>query len=77
MAHRSPAPASNPRIEGSKRVRAEIARLVGESSVAKVARDLGLGREQVARIAAGLDVREGTLLVAKARLEAGGPPEAA
>ncbi len=76
MPHSQPA-STAPHTDKARRVRAEVARRVRQTNVAKVARDLGMSREQIARIAAGLDVREGTLLVALARLEAIGPLEAA
>ncbi len=48
--------------------RAEVARLVRASTVAAVARELGIPREQIARIAGGLPVRPGTLALARERL---------
>lgn len=48
--------------------RPEIARRVRSSSVAAVSRELGIPREQIARLAGGLDVRPGTLALARERL---------
>jgi hypothetical protein len=51
----------------------EVARRVRASSVAAVARQLGMAREQIARLAGGLDVREATRALARERLrERGG-----
>ncbi|MGA2451643.1 MAG: hypothetical protein ABTD50_23550 [Polyangiaceae bacterium] len=48
--------------------RPEIARRVRAASVTAVARDLGIPREQIARLAGGLDVRASTLALARDRL---------
>jgi hypothetical protein len=53
-------PLSDPRPEISRRVRT--------SSVTAVARELGIAREQIARLAGGLDVRASTLALARERL---------
>jgi hypothetical protein len=45
-----------------------IAARVRASSVAAVARDLRMPREQIARLAGGLPVRPGTLALARERL---------
>jgi hypothetical protein len=55
--------------------RPEIARRVRASSIHAVSRELGIAREQIARLAGGLDVRDGTLALARERL-AHGKPEA-
>jgi hypothetical protein len=52
------------------RTRAEIARRVEASSVFAVAKELGLAREQIARLAGGLQVRQGTLALARERFAA-------
>jgi plasmid maintenance system antidote protein VapI len=49
---------------------AVVAARVRATSIAAVARDLGLARETVARIAAGFPVREGTVLLLRKRLGA-------
>jgi hypothetical protein len=48
--------------------RTEIARRVRASSVNAVAKQLRISREQIARLAGGLDVRDGTLALARERL---------
>lgn len=48
--------------------RPEIARRVGASSVNAVAKALRIPREQIARLAGGLPVRDGTLALARERL---------
>lgn len=48
--------------------RREIARRVKASSVSAVSRELGIAREQIARLAGNLSVREGTLALARERL---------
>jgi hypothetical protein len=49
---------------------AVIAARVRATSVAAVARDLGMSRESIARVAAGLPVREGTIALLRDRLAA-------
>lgn len=49
-------------------VRRRIANRVAASSVAAVARELGLTTEQVARLAGGLPVRPGTEALARERV---------
>lgn len=51
-------------------VRAAVACLVRERSVCAVARTLGLPQATVCRLAGGLDVRPGTLALARDRLAA-------
>jgi len=48
--------------------RAEIERLVRATSVAAVSKLLRIPREQIARLAGGLAVREGTIALARERL---------
>jgi hypothetical protein len=49
-------------------LRHEIARRVRATSVSAVARELGIPREQVARLAGGLGTREGTRALARERV---------
>jgi hypothetical protein len=51
-------------------IRQEIARRVRASTVTAVALELGIPREQVARLAGGFPVRAGTLSLARERLAA-------
>jgi len=48
--------------------RPEIARRVRATNITAVSRELGIAREQIARLAGGLDVREATLALARERL---------
>jgi len=48
--------------------RPAIAARVAASSVSAVARALGIPREQIARLAGGFEVRDGTLALARERL---------
>ena len=66
--------------------RQQLAAAVRRHGVAPIAKTLGLGREQTARLAGGIDVRPGTLALCQAalpRLDAAldasnpGPPQAA
>jgi hypothetical protein len=49
-------------------IRAQIARLVRETSTQRAATALGLTRETTARIAGGLPVRDGTMALAREKL---------
>lgn len=49
-------------------LRDEIARRVRASTVSAVSRALGMSREQIARLAGGLDVRASTLALVRERL---------
>jgi hypothetical protein len=62
MQHATPATVAQPDP------RPEIARRVRASSVYAVSRELGIPREQIARLAGFLDVRASTLALARERL---------
>lgn len=67
-----PGALTGPMVPSLPDPRPEIARRVRASSVTAVARELGLAREQIARLAGGLDVRPATLALARERLAGSG-----